>query len=349
VKVTIGCCCDLIPPAPLGLYKGWHDAGARVIRYMPWTPNINRAEGVWDWSKADHDMQVFHDAGLKVYFNPLFYPAHWTNGQPWGMPYTAGWCVLDSSGVPVWDETKNSIEPEPLSKNAVREFGERCAERYAHQVALWSAGVINEPGIQMYWPPSKWELGDDGKRVRLGPNTYRLFAEAMEPFIEGVRSVDLTAQFVGPEADSHGFIQELTAKLHVPIRYSFHGYPRSEPQVTSAIDRIDDEFEPAFYPPEGNSYNGPKMNTEMGFTPNTDGEAERLRDYFAACERRNVSHVFLYDFTQAFKAGTIEQNTGWRMKDGQLKNGATAYELSAAGEFLRSYGSGIGKHRAATS
>lgn len=360
-KVTIGCCCDLIPPAPLGLYKGWHDAGARVVRYMPWSTNINPAPDVWDWSKADHDMQVFADVGLKVLFDPMWYPAHWIEPgaepweQKWGLPYDAGWWKVEN-GIPVWDHKYDGIEPNKIITARLTEFEQRCAERYKGRVWRWSTGPVNEPGIEGYFAPSTWmdRLDESDPLVRLGPNVPRLVEEVAIPGMAGVIKEYRHALFAGPNADSPGFVPEWSALLkRTPLRAvsqiarTFHGYPENDaPNLLASATKRLGEFTRAF---ADNANDEPLMNTEMGFG-REGGNPNIWNGYFAACEVSGVSHVFIYDFTIPFKAGTIEQNTGWQKRDGLLKNGATSYELSTAGEFLCAYTErGRGKHRAVTS
>lgn len=328
---------------PAELARQWHDVlGIQWVRYLVQTPWINPKRGVFDWTKTDHDIAVFKRAGLKIYFNPYFYSDFMTGGGPWGMPYDSGCFADDASRFR--SEAAYCTSPGPLDAAAVHDVGIAVGERYGADIALWSAGIINEPGIQGYWPPSVFNESGN----RLGPNVPRLFEEAMLPFIAGVRKSVSHAFFAGPEADSPGFLPELyELTLRTPTRVidydTFHGYPDGGDQVESAVRRIG-EFAAAF-----GKRKAPLANTEMGFTPFDAGEPGRIKAYLAEAEKAGLWLVSFHNYWQWFEDGSVLNNTGWQNRDGQMADQLRSYPLSPAGALLHSFAPKVEKHRAAKS
>src|SRR6185436_5165265 len=136
------------------------------------------------------------------------------------------------------NENDYCTEPPHIDAEAAREFGAALAARYGDRITWYAAW--NEPGMDLYWPAIKMEDPD----VAIG----RLLDEVTIPFTEGVRSMRPEAQFVGPEADGHGILdealrQEGARNLHLFDAISFHPYSWGTFPEDS-YKRIDQEFMP---------------------------------------------------------------------------------------------------------
>jgi hypothetical protein len=303
-RIVLGNSWESFVHMPPNLARELVTMGTRFIRVFVFWNSANPSPGVFDWKKIDADIDAVRSAGMVVYANVIWAPAHASEGKPTYLPYTDGCSAWNTKhaadGIRFASERDYCARPAHIDPNATFAFAKAFAERYGRNITYW--GIGNEPGIQLYWPPRRESDG--------WPDTDRLIAELIEPFNRGVRSVFPDALFVGPEADSSGVFGELArkeseAKAQWYDVFSFHPYG-ANPEET--LRRVDKEFLP-----EIENFRGHRdvWISEMGFDENGPNFRKQMSDFMGEIANRPaIKRVSFHSFAQWFAPGTVKAPDG---------------------------------------
>jgi len=276
------------------------EMGFSFVRLWVFWDSTQPAADVLNWDKVDADIDAIRAAGLKVFANLLWAPKHAAQGQETYLPYTRGctaWInpMHGEDGIRFASEREFCIHPPHIDADAARAFGAALATRHGNDITWYAAW--NEPGGDLYWPAIRSENRD----VAIG----RLLDEVTIPFTEGVRSVRPDAQFVGPEADGEGVLDEALAQeaargLRLFDAITFHPYSWGTFPEDS-YKRIETEFMPATTAHRGNR---PIWYSETG-----DDNTGRIVEWTENVVTRDVAAINYHDFKQWFLPGTWDNGT----------------------------------------
>lgn len=159
----------------------------------------------------DNDLPRLHAAGLSTTLNWVWFPAWMCGGSIAYQRYETGWwriTATDASGRPTAVEYDNhgGIDPGHVSAQWVEACATWLAMRYGDFVDFWAIG--NEPGGG-YWPPIKANLNTTHDGPDYDAAVWRYFDEVFDPFVNGVRQVEPSAKFTGPEADGADILRRI--------------------------------------------------------------------------------------------------------------------------------------------
>jgi len=274
--------------------------GFSFVRLWVFWDSTHPAANLLDWSKVDADVAAIRGAGMKVFANLLWAPPHAAGGKKTYLPYTRGCSAwndpLDGSkGIRFASEHDFCTTPAHIDPDVVRTFGAALATRHGDDISWYAAW--NEPGGDLYWPA----IRSDTRQVAIA----RLLDEVTIPFTEGVRSVVPGAQFVGPEADGDGVLdealkQEADRGLKLFDAITFHPYSWGT-FPDDSFKRIENEFMPAIAP---HRHGRPVWYSEVG-----DDGTGRIVEWTENVIHRDVAAIDYHDFRQWFEPGTWESGT----------------------------------------
>jgi hypothetical protein len=290
---------SFVTAPPAGMQK-LAEMGFSFVRLWIFWDSTQPAADQLNWTKVDADIAAIRGTGMKVFANLLWAPKHACGGLPTYLPYTNG-CTewndpLDGSkGIRFAHERPFCTNPPHIDAVRAREFGAALATRHGNDITWFAAW--NEPGGDLYWPA----IRTDNRDVAIG----RLLDEVTIPFTEGVRSVKPDAQFVGPEADGEGVLdealqQEAARDLKLFDAITFHPYSWGTFPEDS-YKRIDNEFMPATL---AHRNRRPVWYSEVG-----DDGTGRIVEWTQSAVTRDVAAINYHDFKQWFQPGTWDNGT----------------------------------------
>lgn len=233
------------------------------------------------------------------------------------------------------DEKPFCANPPHIDSAKVKRFVREFIKRYGNVVDYY--GAWNEPGLDVFWPPSF----NENERVRF----ERLLNEFTVPFTEVVRAMDPTAKTVGPECDSSYCLRGILALekergLNLFDILSFHPYPwdfwmvqdrpESERWAAAAEWRIDHDFKPAI--DEHNTQGRPVWATEVGPPYDDPNRAHMCIDLHRRVSKRVWIKVLGYHMaTFWFESDRVTPNSFWYY----TKSTTVPTKRRAVGAFLR--------------
>lgn len=269
------------------------------IKYQIQWAWVNPAPNVYHWEKTDADFAAIKAAGLKIQVSITTAPAWVSGGFPTYEFYTDGCsaCVNPYQGctqLRFADEKAYCSNPPHIDSDAARSFAIIVAQRYGDRISYYS--FWNEPGIDLYWPPIK------ASDYHADPAMHRLADEIIRPMVDGVRSINPKAIFVGPDADDGPVMESLLRYEHDLNAHwfdiiSFHPYAWNDPPgfPQDSYDRINNEFMPALAP----FRNGrPIWYTEIM------GDSEKSIEWLNVVSKYDVQLINFYNFRQLWETGT---------------------------------------------
>lgn len=157
---------------------------------------------------------------------------YWT----WGLPHNSMAIHFE------WEQYEYCRNPPRLDVPKFQAFVRRFVERYKDDVEYYGFG--NEPEYGIYWPPRRWEFGNEHV-----PDLNRFIEDGSAPFAVVIREGDPTARIVGPETGSPDVLKDLLAKERASgSRWydvvSVHAYSWGEKMPEAIARKIDEWFVP---------------------------------------------------------------------------------------------------------